>query len=197
MLGWLEKDPAAGSTYIVDHVNDGKMSECIHQTASALFYVDKPRALQWPEKLPAGEIRETAIREIAKAYSETDPKEAADWVVQLPSKTGVEALESVMSSWTQKDSEAALAWINSGAGNRREDALVSFCAGISGKSPGKAIEAANLIVDPARRFQTIEAIVGSRSDSTSEQVRGWIQASLLSPEQKAQMLARIAASETR
>ena len=197
MLGWLEKDPAAGSTYIVDHVNDGKMSECIYHAASALFYVDKIRALQWPEKLPAGEIRETAIREIASAYSDTDPKEAADWVVQLPSKTGVEALDRVMSTWTQKDSDAALAWINSGAGNRREDALVSFCAGISGKSPGKAIEAANLIVDPERRFQTIEAIVGNTSDSALEQVKVWIRSSLLSPEQKAQMLARIAGPETR
>jgi hypothetical protein len=197
MLGWLEKDPPAASTYILDHVDDGKMIECLHDAASALFYVDKPLALQWPEKLPAGEIRETAILEIAKAYSETDPKEAAEWVVRLPSKTGMEAIESVMSHWAQKDSDAALAWINSRAGNLREEALVSFCRSLPGKSAGKAIEAANLITDPARRVQTIEAVVANTSDSALEQVRGGIQSSLLSPEQKAQLLAKIAAPFTR
>jgi hypothetical protein len=198
MLGWIEKNPAAASTYILDHLDDDKMMlDCLHDAASALFFVDKSLALQWPEKLPAGEIRQAAIREIARVYSETDPKEAAEWVLRFPSKTGVEALESVMSNWTKKDSDAALAWINSGAGNFRDEALVHFCGSISGKSPGKAIEAANLIVDPARRVLTIEAIVGNTSDSALEQVRGWIQSSLLSPEQKAQLLARMAATRTR
>ena len=191
MLGWLEKDPAVASTYIVDHVDNGKMRDCVSTAASGLFHSDKALALRWPEKLPAGEIREAAVREIAKAYSETDPKEAADWVIQLPSKPDVDALESVMSNWTQKDSDAALAWINNGAGNRRDEALVSYCGSISGKSPGKAIEAANLIVDPARRVLTIEAIVGNTPDSALEQVRGGIQSSLLSPEQKAQLLAKL------
>ena len=198
MLGWLEKDPAAASTYIVDHVDDGKMGECVRDAASALFDVDKPLALQWLEKLPAGEIRETAILEIAKEYAESDPKAAAEWVVRLPSKTGVEvALENVVSKWTQKDSDAALAWINSGAGNLRDEALSSFCDSMSGKSPGKAIEAANLIVDPERRLLTIEAVIGKTSDSPFEQVKGWIQSSLLSSEQKAQLLAKTAAPQTR
>jgi hypothetical protein len=195
MLGWLEKDPTAASTYIVDHVDDGKMPECIRRTASALFDVDKTLALQWPEKLPAGEIRETAILEIAKEYAETDPKEAAEWVVRLPSH-GMVALESVVSKWTQKDSDAALAWINSSAGNLRDEALSSYCDSMSEKSPGKAIEAANLIVDPVRRVHTIEAVIGN-TDSALEQVRGWIQSSLLSPEQKAQLLAKKTASQTR
>jgi hypothetical protein len=80
MSGWLEKDPAAASTYIVDHVDEGKMRECIRDAAYSLFYVDKPLALQWPEKLPPGEIRETATFEIAKLYSESDPKAAAEWI---------------------------------------------------------------------------------------------------------------------
>lgn len=197
MLGWLEKDPAAASTYIVDHVEDAKMQECVRDAASALFLVDQTLALQWPEKLPAGEIRETAILEIAKEYSETDPKEAAEWVVRLPSKTGLLALGSVVSKWTSKDPDAVLAWINSGAGNLRDEALSSFCDSISGKSPGKAIEAANLIVDPARRVHTIEAVLTHTSDSAPEQVKGWIQSSLLSPEQKAQLLAKIAPPQTR
>jgi hypothetical protein len=197
MLGWLEKDPPTASTYILDHVDDEKMRQCLHDAASALFVVDKSLALRWPEKLPAGEIRETAIREIASEYAEADPKEAADWVVRLPNETGIEALESVMSKWTQRDSSAALAWINSGAGNRRDEALAGFCGGLSGKSPGKAIEAANLIVDPARRVHTFEAIVGNTPDSALEQVRGGIQSSLLSPEQKAQLLAKLAAPEPR
>lgn len=80
MLGWLEKDPAAASTYIVDHVDDGKMVECISTAAFGLFYVDKSLALQWPDKLPAGPIRETAILEIAREYSRADPKGAAEWI---------------------------------------------------------------------------------------------------------------------
>ena len=198
MLGWLEKDPSAASTYIVDHLNDGKMPACIRSAASALFYVDKSRALQWPEKLAAGEIRETAIVAIATAYSETDPKEAAEWIVRFPNKTGVAAIEGVISNWTDKDSDAALAWINSGAGNLRDEALSIFCDNMAGKGPGKAIEAANLIVDPARRVRAIEAIVvRNTSDSALEQVKGWIQSSFLSPEQKAQLLARIATPQTR
>lgn len=197
MLGWLEKDPAAASTYIVDHVDDGRMQECISDAASGLFQVDKLRALEWPEKLPAGEIREIAIRAIAREYSETDPKEAAEWVARLPGNTGLEAIESVILKWTQKDSDAALAWINTSAGNLRDEALAGFCRSISGESPGKALDAANLIVDPARRLHTIEAVVGNTLDSELEQVRGWIRSSLLSPEQKAQLLAKIAAPETR
>lgn len=198
MLGWLEKDPAAASTYIVDHVDDPKMLQCISQAASGLFDVDKGLALQWPDKLPAGEIREMAISEIAKEYAETEsPQEAAEWIVRLPSKTGIEALDRVMSKWTQKDSDAALAWINSGAGNLRDEALASFCRNIPGKDARKAIEAANLIVDPARRIQTIEAVIENTPDSALQQVRGWIQSSLLSPEQKAQLLAKIATPQTR
>jgi hypothetical protein len=197
MLGWLEKDPAAASTYIVDHLDDGKMRECIHDAAFALFFVDKSLALQWPEKLPAGEIRETAILEIAKAYSDTDSKAAAEWIVHLPRETGMEALGYVMSEWARKDSDAALAWINNGAGSLRDDALASFCLSIAANRPGKAIEAANLIADPARRVRTIEAVVGNTPDSALEQVRGWIQSSLLSPEQKAQLLAKITAPQKR
>lgn len=191
------KDPAAASTYIVDHVDDPKILQCISQAASGLFDVDKRLALQWPDKLPAGEIREMAISEIAKEYAETDPQEAAEWIVRLPSKTGIEALDRVMSKWTQKDSDAALTWINSGAGNLRDEALASFCRNIPGKNAGKAIEAANLIVDPARRLQTIEAVIENTPDSALQQVRGWIQSSLLSPEQKAQLLAKIAAPQKR
>jgi hypothetical protein len=190
MTGWLEKDAAAASSYIVNHIEDAKMPECITTAAFALFYVDKSLALQWPEKLPAGALREIAIVEIARQYSETEPQQAAEWVARLPGKTGVEALDSVMSKWTQKDSDAALAWINSGAGNLRDQALVSFCQSISGNTPVKAIEAANLIADPALRLRMIEAVIGNTSHSASTQI-ALIQASSLSPEQKAQLLARV------
>lgn len=80
MLGWIEKDPAAASTYIVEHADDGRWVRCISSAAFGLFYVDKSLALQWPEKLPAGGIQETAILEIAREYSRADPKGAAEWI---------------------------------------------------------------------------------------------------------------------
>jgi hypothetical protein len=80
LSGWLEKDPPAASTYIVDHVDDAKVRECMRDATYALFYVDKALALRWPDKLPAGEVRETAILQIAKLYSESDPKAAAEWI---------------------------------------------------------------------------------------------------------------------
>lgn len=195
MLGWLEKDPAGASTYIIDHLDDPNIAQCVNQAASGLVYADKSLALQWPDKLPAGEIREIAIVAIAREYAETDPREAANWVVQLSGRTGIEALDGVIAKWAQKDLDAALGWINSSAGNLRDQALASFSQSVTGSASNKAIEAANLIFDPSLRFLTVEALVRNRSDSSSQQI-ALIQSSLLSREQKAQLLASVGKPET-
>ena len=197
LLGWLEKTPTNASTYIVDHLDEGSIRESISSAATGLYYVDKSLALQWPGRLPAGDIRETAMTQIARAYSETDPKAAAAWVAGFPRDTGTDAFGVVMSKWTTTDADAALAWINSGAGNRRDEALAFYSHSLFPANPDKAIETANSIFDPALRIRTLETIIGNTPASAAERVKRWIASSLLSREQKAQLLARMEAAQAR
>jgi hypothetical protein len=197
LLGWIEKDPRVASTYISDHLDEGKIRECISSAASGLFYCDKGLALQWPQELPAGDNRDAAILQIARVYADADPRGAAAWVVGFPEKTGIEGLNTVISQWTREDANAALEWINHSAGARRDEALALFCSSLSSANPDKAMETVNNIFDPALRIRTMEDIIRNVPASASGQTKRWIESSLLSREQKAYLLARIPEAQTR
>ena len=194
MLGWVENDPRAASTYIVNHLDDPHIRETVFSAASGLFYVDKTLALEWPVKLPAGEVQEIAVNEIARAYAESDPKGAIVWALRFQGKAGEQAFESVISKWTQTDAAAALEWIKSSAGSFRDQGLVTLSVSIVGNRPSKAIEAANLILDPAVRLRTVEEILSNVSSAPTQ--IALIDSSLLSAEQKANLRARVGKRET-
>jgi len=69
-------------------------------------------AYEWADAQPDGELREELLKRVAFVWSQTDPMQAAQFVVEQipPGAVQVEAVVSVIHQWALKDLAAAGAW---------------------------------------------------------------------------------------
>jgi hypothetical protein len=127
---WAIVDPAASIAFV-----DACKSRSFQKTAAASCFgalgkVDPDRALLEFEKLPKGEIRETAGRQLVQAISETDPAAACD-LLQKETSPGAFSdyyTSEIFAKWAKTDPVAAAARLASMPKDRAGDRSAGMLA---------------------------------------------------------------------
>jgi hypothetical protein len=114
-LNWAEYDPADALRLARKLGLDGTSHALFEDVVQKWANDDFPAALSWANRESAGDQRDRLMARLAFVRSQTQPKAAAQLVVeQIPSGPAqAEAGIAVLHQWALRDFDGALAWVNS------------------------------------------------------------------------------------
>ncbi len=98
-------------------------------------------ARAWAEAIEDEQLKQGAIGQIAEALAAKDPAGTADWLAKNPGEAAQRRMDDVISSWMEKDPEAATAYYkNLPAGDVRTNALRGVATSMAMKDPHAAAD---------------------------------------------------------
>jgi hypothetical protein len=116
-------------------------------------------AATYAARLPAGESRDSAVRNVASQWSNVDPASAAAWVSSFPeTQIKEQAAGQVISNWLRHDPAAAASWMATlPSGQSRDRVAQTFASQTLRDNPAQATSALELISNPAQRVAAIQS----------------------------------------
>ena len=130
-----EQDPRAELESIVAGTGMGSQYQRLSRLVNRLAADDPLAAAEMIDALPAP-LRESAIYELTKAWSKTDPEAAARWLAGKNVRVSGDGLNSLARRWGQSDFEAANASADTLTGSKR----ALFLTGLAGAMEGSKEE---------------------------------------------------------
>jgi hypothetical protein len=115
LRGWFSADQGSAVAFALEHVDDVHFGEALAGLAPDLFEISESRAKEFLDKLPPGDVRQSALSGIASLAtdfaSDYSPETTAKFIVQFPASEWPPQLSSVFERWFQLRSTELLNWI--------------------------------------------------------------------------------------
>ncbi|MEZ5326642.1 MAG: hypothetical protein R3F19_16465 [Verrucomicrobiales bacterium] len=144
-------DPALALRYL-----SGMERAPVKEIATTWAAADPPAAARWAETIPMSQFRENVLNPVIQTWSNSTPKEAAEFVSQMDQDREAYA-SKVTESWTVTDPDAALAW----AAGIGEDTLLDAVYQTTSISPAKAATFVDDMPDTSLRAKAIARVTES------------------------------------
>jgi hypothetical protein len=157
---WVKVDVDGATEWVESlDIDAPARDEALKALAFHLGELDATRGLAWLARLKPKD-RNLIIVNFAAAWSESDPRAAANWIRfqsgSIDPRIRDQATLAVIHSWAANESEAASAsdWIdNLSDGELKENAKATFAESHSENAPREALPWAQSIDDPQRRLE--------------------------------------------
>ena len=165
----------------------------VEQAFDSLYggYMDDPA--RWISRLSLlpESSRPRATEELARAWAQQTPEEAAAWEASLPSGDGRNrAAGSIASEWGRQDPLGAGEWVLSlPAGTERDQAAAGMVLALANQTPQQAWHWAMSIGDDLQRKEAAARAANAMAQRDPAQARQWIDASPFTAETKADLLS--------
>ena len=146
-------------------------------------------AAAWVAKISEGEIRNSAIVNLAAGWASNDPQGLASWLdTHVPSgeDARIAAYVTLTHQWASTDPQAAGQWVGSlEQGEVRETMLAAYASTLAADDPAAALTWANRIDPEAQRRETIVDIYDTWLDNDLPQAKRALADALPAMESKA------------
>ncbi len=145
---WAQADPGAAAAWAVSHSDSAGGPRVVRQAVVVWADTNLPAAIEWVDKLPAGDARQTASIAVGYEAARSDPVQALNLAIPLPqSHARDELLVYGMRQYASKEPEAASQWAvqveDPGLRNRLLEA-VSTAASVSDPSSAASLVSASM-----------------------------------------------------
>ena len=138
-----------------------EQNDALGAAIRGLSNVDPDAAAVEVAKMEDGGAKNRAVREVVEDLARIDPASAGEFL-KTQNDEGVlrDGMRELMSSWVNRDANAALAYANSfGAGSVRDNALQSFVWTNNSSNPSELVKVAETIEDEGDRERTVGVAV--------------------------------------
>ncbi|MFP6900542.1 MAG: hypothetical protein VCA36_06340 [Opitutales bacterium] len=128
------------------------------------------------ESMPSGYQRNMEMRLLMQAWGRFDPTKALDYAKGLDSTEGRLAVTEIMTAWSQKDPDAALAWIDENVDPteaNRQGYLPGLISGIASHDLARANELLGSITDRNARWQASSLLLRRYLEQSPENAMTW------------------------
>ncbi len=183
---WFELDPDGVVSWLSGHDEPAVASLMQAKLIGRLAATDRPAALARLGELAPGQEKRTATRQIAAAWAQSSPLEAAEWLAGA-SRSKTESYNhqdwgAVVKPWFAQDPAAVRDWINTQADPAlREEAGTAWTLQLLNCPLGPA-ERCELVLgvgDEARQRQDVLNLTYQWFKDDPEAARAWVAASSL------------------
>jgi hypothetical protein len=147
---WSRDDPAAAAEYVATLSGDkNKYMQAVSTLIGAWAKKDPDAASAWLNSLPAGQIKDQALRQYVFSVAATNPEKAAALYATFKDDSlRLSVSSTIASSWAAKDLPAASAWVRSlPEGRARDFAVQQIVTQMAKSDPEGAMRWAETVQD--------------------------------------------------
>lgn len=188
IFGLADADPQLAAEFATERsqAGDKDASKMISVAASAVLKTgDREVATDWANKIPEGDLQNTAFQRLAGEYAKENPSEAVEWAVDLPDGEGKNhAIGSSFHEWAGRNPEEAAAAIASMPATDRDAATYGYATRVVHKDPAIGVEWASTISDQQSRTSALidtGRVFYKRDQAAASE---WLATSGLTPDQQ-------------
>jgi hypothetical protein len=148
-------------------------------------YPDEAR--NYVERLADPALRSESARQMGPGLLATvDPVKAADWwMAQTTEADRSQALSGIVQRWTEFDLQGASDWLSKhGDGPEADAAKGTFAMQAMMRAPGAAMDWANTITDPEKRFRILRDVYRLWRNQDAAKAEAWLTGSGLTGEER-------------
>lgn len=165
-----------------------QLIEAGFQTLRPEYFHD---AQKWVQRLNMLEPaqRPSAVRSLARAWSNDDPEGSAQWASTLSDPGERRAgLESVASEWARTDPQGVEEWVNELPAEHRQAGVIGLAGGLAQSDPGRAWEWVEGLEAQEARSTAAERVVGTMMSRDRDNARRWLEQARISAREKEPLL---------
>jgi len=178
IMAWAQHDLESATAFALSLPTGDHQATALFAVAAEQAAKDLQEALRWAETiLPAGGMRNAAIKGILDAWATREPSEAIQYAEKISSlKTRVEGLQTIFSRWAQTDPSAAANHLASLAPGSTRSTLTRVVAMEWGRRDlSAALKWADSLPEGQRRDGAIYKIIDECTGNTPAAVAEYVQ----------------------
>ena len=188
---WASSAPENAAEW-ASQIEDVKLRERITAEVAIAWGNENPLAAATlaVKSLPPGRQMDDAVVSIVAHWAQTNPIEAAAWIVNFPEGNLRDTASSeLVKLWADKNSEQAGEWINGlNPGNNRDLVTETYASKLAPQFPKQAIQWAEKIADNAIRQRGMELVAEIWLSNEAVAATEWIEQSTLDEAAKNRLL---------
>lgn len=190
ILGWCSKDVTAAAAYVFEHMNRPWAIQAATSVALAMFNQDPGAATSWLRDLAPGEAKMQAEASLVSEWADKDPLAAAHWMEKLSRDDQKAAIAPLMGTWVARDWNAASKWLATLSGDLRDNAIAAAVGTYQTTVlPSETLSWALSINNKETRTDAVQNVLRQWASIDPQAAATWIRSSLLSKEEKDQLLS--------
>ena len=172
---WADKNPQEAVAWARQVEDETLRQQLLAGITTAWADKEPAAAATTPaELLPSGRPQDDAVIGIVQRWVQTEPAQAADWVMNFPKGPLQEtALEEVVKLWADQDPARTGEWINQLDEDQRDPAVAAYVGKLALSSPDSAAEWAATIRDKTLRNRLMETVATSWMSADPAAARLW------------------------
>lgn len=186
--GWLVSDALAAANYVAQHLDVPEVRSSLGRATWAVQQYEPESFDSWITGLADDETRTEAIKGASEFAAPTDPAAIARWVTRQPIEEHGDALRLPLTLWLEKDSEAALKWVDGLPTPVRDSAIEIVCRNAI-LDRRQRLQLAQLVANHERRVSTLAVLLHEWFSDEPASAKAWLQQSGLPNEDKATLFA--------
>jgi hypothetical protein len=185
--GWLIRDALPAANYVAEHLDLPEIRSSLGRATYSVHYYRPESFDSWMKSLPNEETRIEAIKGASDFDAHTAPAADAQWVASRPLEEQGDALILPLTLWLEKDSEAAVKWINDLPTSIRDGAIQIACSDTR-LDRQKRLQLAEFVANHETRVLALSVLLHEWFSEEPANAETWLQESSLSNEDKAGLL---------
>jgi hypothetical protein len=204
VLGFLENDPDAAVSYMLDHATEPAIKDSIEFFAGDLFKMSPERARDFLNRLPEEQlvagllgINRKADRFVRSEEKDNpaSPRFVAEWMIRSFPDTWQRSFDNVLLEWKYGNAEELFAWMTDLPASTREAVIRKFPTFVSDDKPNEDFDLIMQARDSVVRDGLLETLA---RDATSygKSLLAVLEKSDLSPSQKAHLASLVPPEKT-
>jgi hypothetical protein len=137
--GLAGTDPTRASQLLSDMPFSGERGEALGSLVPYVLQQGGDSAKAWAESIKDDRLRAGATAQIAESLAKQDPAGTAAWLMRTPGEASSQAMDTVLSTWVEKDKTAATSYFETlPTGDARTSALSGIANTIAQEDPKTA-----------------------------------------------------------
>lgn len=204
ILGFLEKDPDAAVSYMLEHATEPVIKDSIEAFAGDLFKMSPERARDFLNHLPEEQsvagllgINRKADRFVRSEEKENtaSPRFVAEWMMRSFPDTWQRSFDNVLLEWKYGNAQELFAWMTDLPVSTRDAVIRKFPTFVSNDKPSEDFDLIMQVRDPVVRDGLLETLA---RDATSygKSLLAVLEKSDLPPSQKAHLASLVPPEKT-